>query len=139
MTHERQPSEEELRAQIEEEMKRVRVEDVLVQSAVTLVNLAGRKLGDGDLEQAQLGIDGARALAPMLPDEPKGAVQDALAQLQMMYARAAGGAPPAGEPPKPGEPGQPQQPGQPEGGQGGQAEDPERAKARSKLWTPPGT
>lgn len=115
MTEEhRQPTEEEMRAALEEEMKRLRVEDVLVQTAVTLVNLAGRKLADSEFEQAKLGIDGARALLPLLPDEPRQAVQDALSQLQMMYARAAGTAPPqAGEPPKP--------------------------KPESKLWTPPGT
>ena len=124
MTQEQPPSEEELRAALEEEMKRIRVEDVLVQTAVTLVNVAGRKLGDGDLEQSKLGIEGARALLPLLPDEPRQAVQDALAQLQMMYARAAGTAPPpAGEPPKAGEPSK---------------AEPEQ-KPPSKLWTPPGT
>lgn len=118
MTQEQPPSEEELRAALEEEMKRIRVEDVLVQTAVTLVNVAGRKLGDGDLEQAKLGIDGARALVPMLPDEPQKAVHDALSQLQMMYARAAGAAPPpAGEPPEPAP----------------------AKKPPPKLWTPPGT
>lgn len=124
MTQEQPPSEEELRAALEEEMKRIRVEDVLVQTAVTLVNVAGRKLGDGDLEQSKLGIEGARALVPLLPDEPQKAVQDALSQLQMMYARAAGtGAPPTGEPPKPGE---------------APKAEPEQ-KPPSKLWTPPGT
>ncbi|MEX2196391.1 MAG: hypothetical protein WD844_13980 [Thermoleophilaceae bacterium] len=125
MTQEQPPSEEELRAALEEEMKRIRVEDVLVQTAVTLVNVAGRKLGDGDLEQSKLGIDGARALVPLLPEEPHQAVQEALSQLQMMYARAAGqGPPPAGEPPKP------------EDEPAGSA--PEQ-KPPSKLWTPPGT
>ena len=120
MTQEQPPSEEQLRAQLEEELKRVRVEDVLVQTTVTLVNVAGRKLGDGDLAQAKLGIEGARALVDLLADEPRKAVQDALAQLQMMYARAAGTAPPpAGEPPKP-------------------EQEPEQ-KPPSRLWTPPGT
>ena len=127
MTEEpRQPTEEELRAALEEEMRRIRVEDVLVQTAVTLVNLAGRKLSEEerDLEQAKLGIEGARALVPLLPEEPAAAVRDALSQLQMMFARAA--QPPAGEPPKPGEPATP-------------PEDEEREKARAKIWTPPGT
>jgi hypothetical protein len=127
MTEEpRQPTEEELRAAFEEEMKKIRVEDVLVQTAVTLVNLAGRKLSEEerDLDQAKLGIEGARALVPLMPDEPAAAVRDALAQLQMMFARAA--KPAAGEPPKPGEPAK-------------TPEDEEREKARSKIWTPPGT
>ena len=123
MTEEqRQPTEEEIRAAFEEEMKKIRVEDVLVQTAVTLVNLAGRKLSEEerDLEQAKLGIEGARAIVPLLPDEPASAVRDAISQLQMMFARAA--KPAAGEPPKP------------EG-----ESDAEREKARAKIWTPPGT
>lgn len=131
------PSEEELRAQLEEEMKRIRVEDVLVQTTVTLVNLGGRKLGlmpeaagERDLGQAKLAIDGARALVPLIPEEPAAQVRQALTQLQMAYAREARSAgeqaPPAGRQP-PGE-ARRQEP----------AEDPERAKARSKIWTPPG-
>lgn len=128
MTEEpRQPTEEEIRAAFEEEMSRIRVEDVLVQTVVTLVNLAGRKLSEEerDLDQAKLGIEGARALVPLLPEEPAAAVRDALAQLQMMFARAA--QPPAGEPAGPGEPPAPA----PE-------TDAEREKARAKIWTPPG-
>lgn len=122
----RQPTEEEIRAAFEEEMRKIRVEDVLVQTAVTLVNLAGRKLSEEerDLDQAKLGIEGARALVPLLPEEPAAAVRDALAQLQMMFARAA--QPPAGEPAGPGEPAAPET-------------DAEREKARAKIWTPPGT
>lgn len=112
----RQPTEEEVRAAFEEEMKKIRVEDVLVQTTVTLVNLAGRKLSEEerDLDQAKLGIEGARALLPLLPEEPAGAVRDALAQIQMMFARAAK---PSAE----------------------RDEEAEREKARSKIWTPPGT
>ena len=40
-----QPTEEELRAAYEAEIKRLRVEDVLVQTVVSLVNLGGRKAG----------------------------------------------------------------------------------------------
>lgn len=126
---ERQPSEEELRAALEEEMKRIRVEDVLVQTAVTLVNLAGRRLTpeERDLAQAKLGIDGARALLPLLSGEPAAAVRNALGQLQMVYAREAQGAPAEeGQAPPPREPRQ-------------AAEDAERERARSKIWTPPGT
>ena len=49
MSHQ-QPSEEELRAALEEEMRRLTPEDVIVQSVVTLVNMAGRKLGLGAAE-----------------------------------------------------------------------------------------
>ena len=40
-----QPSEEELRAAYEAEVKKLRVEDVVIQTVVTLVNLGGRKAG----------------------------------------------------------------------------------------------
>ncbi|HEX8074906.1 MAG TPA: hypothetical protein VF545_07985 [Thermoleophilaceae bacterium] len=135
-----QPSEEELRAALEEQMRRITVQDVLVQTAVTLVNLGGRRLGlpgpDGgdaqrpDLGQAKLAIDGVRALLPLLPAEPQGPIRDAVSQLQMAFAREAQGVgepPPGAQPPKP-----PAEPSE-------SAEDAERAKARSKIWTPPGT
>jgi hypothetical protein len=129
-----QPSEEELRAAFEDQMRRITVPDVIVQTAVTLVNLGAQKLGeDGDLEQAKMAIDGARALMPLLPDEVHAPVKDALSQLQMAFVREAQG---AGEPPADA-PKPPQQgaPAEPEGA----AEEAERAKARSKIWTPPGT
>src|SRR5947209_7486673 len=131
---EQEPSEEELRAALEDQMRRLRVEDVVVQTAVTLVNLAGRRLGLSgderdvkDLDQARLAIDGARALLPLVPGETAGAIRDALSQLQMAYAREAPQtAPEPTEAPKPAA----QQPA---------PGDTERAKARSKIWTPPGT
>ena len=123
----REPSEEELRARLEEEIKRVRVQDVLLQTVVTLVNLAGRRLTvaeEKDLEQARMGIDGVRALLPLCPEDQVGPVRDALSQLQMLYAREAkAGAP---EP-------------RPEAKEQRPDEDAERAKARAKIWTPPGT
>src|SRR4051794_41496854 len=73
-----QPSEEEMRAALEEQMRRITVQDVLIQTVVTLINLGGRRLGlagppeqagDKDLEQARLAIEGGRALVPLLPQE----------------------------------------------------------------------
>jgi hypothetical protein len=128
-----QPTEEELRAAFEEQMRRITVPDVLVQTAVTLVNLGAQKLGeDGDVDQAKLAIDGVRALLPLLPEEVQSPVKDALSQLQMAFVRETQG---AGEPPEDA-PQPPQQPGaeQPEA-----EDDAERARARSKIWTPPGT
>jgi hypothetical protein len=123
-----EPSEEELRAALEEQLKRITVQDVLLQTVVTLINLSGRKLGlagaeeEKDLDQARLAIDSARALLPFLPEEQAGAVKDALSQVQMVFARETqtGGEPPAEgqeEPPKP----------------------PGESDVRSKIWTPPGT
>jgi hypothetical protein len=116
------PSEEELRAALEEQMRRLTVSDVLLQTVVTLVNLAGRKLtveDEKDRDQAKKAIDAVRALLPLCPEEEAKAVKDALAQLQMLYVRESGQ--------------------QPEEGDERAGESAERAKARSKIWTPPGT
>jgi hypothetical protein len=113
-----QPSEEELRAALEEQMKKITVEDVLLQTVVTLVNLAGRRLtveGEKDIEQARLGIEAVRALLPLCPQDQVGPIKDALSQLQMLFAQASGQ--PGESPPEP---------------------EPEQ-KPESKLWTPPGT
>jgi hypothetical protein len=128
------PSEEELRAAYESELKRLRVEDVLVQTVVSLLNLGGRKAGlapgtedERDPEQLRLAIEGARALMPLVEPAlgPETAqVRQILSQLQMAYAQERGpapggpaeppaGAPPSGaqEPPKPGDAGPAQQSG----------------------------
>jgi hypothetical protein len=120
-TQEPQFSEEELRA-IEAEMQNVTVDDVLLQTIVTLLNVGARKAGlaaappaegeappEPDLEQVKQAIEGARALLPLV--EPRhgqqlGPVKDALSRLQMFYAQRSGGAP-AGEqtPPQQKDPG----------------------------------
>lgn len=103
--------EEQLRAQLEEEMKRITVDDLLVQSVVSLVNLAGRKAGlapgtedERDLAQVKTAIEAVSALLPLLERENAEAVRpirDALAQLQMAYAREAqGGEAPQEKPPE---------------------------------------
>jgi hypothetical protein len=136
-----QPSEEELRAALEEEMRRLTPEDVIVQSVVTLVNLAGRKLGlssqqgdaDKDLGQAHTAIEAVRALLPLVPEEPAAPIREALSQLQMAYVRET-------------ESGSAQNPeaqtaGSQDAPQQGatEPEDADRAKARAKIWTPPGS
>jgi hypothetical protein len=102
-------SEEELRAAYEEQLKRVRVEDVLVQTVVSLLNLGGRKAGlaagtedEKDPEQVRQAIEATRVLLPMVadvlgPDAKQ--LRDVLAQLQMAYARdAPAGAAPLADP-----------------------------------------
>jgi hypothetical protein len=137
-----EPSEEQIRA-FEDQLKRLRVEDVLVQTLVTFVNLGARRLGltgepeSRDLDQAKLAIEGARALMPLVPAEELGPIRDALSQLQMAFARESQGVPepPADAPQPPGEQpaAEPQQPAP------SADDEAERAKARSKIWTPPGT
>lgn len=138
-----QPTEAELQAALEEQMRNLRVEDVVVQTTVTLVNLGARRLGlaaapgedpaaERDLDQAKTAIEAVRALLPLCPAEVGQQIAPALSQLQMAFAREAqaGGAPEsqaAGQ----------GQPADPAGGAGEDA-DAERAKARAKIWTPPG-
>jgi hypothetical protein len=90
-------SQEELRAAYEAELARVRVEDVLVQTIVSLLNLAARKAGltgaDEEPDFAQVGkaIDATRTLLPLVEPTlgPEAAqVRDALSQLQLAYARS---------------------------------------------------
>jgi hypothetical protein len=137
-----EPTPEELQAQLEEQLRQITVEDVIVQTVVTLVNLAARRLGlagdpeERDPEQARQAIEGVRALLPLVPGEDAGPIRDALSRLQMSYARQARGgatAAAAGEPAPPGAPA----PGAPPGPS--PADDAERAKARAKIWTPPGS
>ena len=101
-------SEEDLR-QLEAEMERITVDDVLIQTTVTLLNIAARKAGLGppdparpapapDWEQVRQAIEGARALLPLLESrhaEQLGPVRDTLSRLQMVYAKESGGKPTA--------------------------------------------
>jgi hypothetical protein len=99
-------SEEQLRAAYEEELRRMTSSDLMLQAAVSLINLAGRRLGppsgggaEGsqpgelrDLEQVRDAIDAVRALVGVLERRvPKelGPLRDALSQLQLAYAREA--------------------------------------------------
>jgi hypothetical protein len=134
-----EPTEEQIRA-FEEQLSRLRVEDVLVQTLVTFVNLGARRLGlagdpqERDLAQAQLAIEGARALMPLVPSDELGPIREALSQLQVAFAREA-----QGGPQQPSDADQPAPGGEPSAAPPEGAEDEgERAKARSKIWTPPG-
>ena len=144
------PSEEEIRAAMEEQMRHLRVDDVILQTVVTLVNLAGRRLslgaepdedlsGERDLGQARTAIDAVRVLTPFVADSDQAdALREAMSQLQMAYAREAGaGAPPAAEgggAPAPPEGGQPAT--QQAGAAAKADEEMERARARAMIWTP---
>jgi hypothetical protein len=93
----REPSEEEMRAAYEAELKRISTADVILQTAVSLINLAGRRLGrvpgaedERDLGQVRDAIDAVRGLMPVLERTvgPEiGPLREALSQLQMAYAR----------------------------------------------------
>jgi hypothetical protein len=101
----RQPSEEELRAAYEAEIKRLRVEHVLLDNVAALANLGMRRTGlapgtESEREPAQvrLAIESIRALLPVLEQAAPsqiGAIRDAVSQLQIAYVRI-GGKEPAG-------------------------------------------
>jgi hypothetical protein len=140
-----QPSEEEIR-RLEEEMRKVRVEDVLLQSVASMINLSARRIAkedERDLGQAKVGIDAVRAVVDLLEPGPAAQVREALAELQLLYAKHAGeGSGPGGEGQEPGDQGGgADTPGSSEAG-GEQAEsageERKRAEARARLWTPPG-
>ena len=98
-----QLTEEQLR-QLDAEIDRIHVDDVLLQTIVSLVNLGARKGAVGappeagltpDYDQLKIAIDAARGLLAVV--EPRhadklGPFRDALSQLQMAYAKGAGAA-----------------------------------------------
>jgi hypothetical protein len=150
----RQPTEDELRAAYEAELKRIRVEDVVVQTIVSLINLGGRRAGlvpgteeERDLGQVRMAIEAVRALMPLVEAQlgPEAStLRDAVSQLQMAYAQLSGAGPgpgaqpgpeggarppdagdqPPGPPPAPGAEGQ-EKPG-----------DPGPAQRSGRLWIP---
>jgi hypothetical protein len=100
----RQPSDEQLRAAYAEELSRITSADLILQAAVSLLNIGGLRLGlatptgepaagQRDLEQVRDAIDGVRALLVVIERARPGdarALRDALSQLQIAYAREAG-------------------------------------------------
>jgi hypothetical protein len=123
-----QPSEEELRAQLEEEIRRVRVEDVVLQSTVSILNLSARRIAkddERDLDQAKVGIDAARALVDLVKPDAQAQLRQAISELQLLYAKHAGegGVEEAESGPK----------------TPAEQESSEQPKRDSGLWTPPGT
>jgi hypothetical protein len=137
-------SEDELRAAYEAEIKQIRVEQIVLEQIVTLVNLGMRRTGlqpgtedERDLGQVQLAIESIRAQLPLVEQiaaPQAGQIRDALSQLQLAFVRLggsaeaagvadAGGAGPAGAPAAGPAPGAPEPP-RPAPGAG------------SRLWIP---
>jgi len=161
-----QPSEEELRAAYEAELSRITSADMMLQAAVSLLNIGSFRLapkqpqpgiaaqappsvGADDLEQVRDAIDGVRALLEILERRIPGELRplrDALSQLQMAYAReaqASGAAPQSAAPQAP--TGEPQAPAAgPAAGQQGQTDGPADqsepgpgpAESSGRLWVP---
>ena len=112
----RPPTEEELRAAYEAEIARVKVEQVLLEHVVTLINLGMRRTGlvpgtesERDPVQVRIAIEAIRVQLPLLEQAaPKqiSPIREALSQLQLAYVKL-GGAPgqAPGEPAPAGAPG----------------------------------
>ena len=134
-----EPTEEELRAAYEAEIKKVRIEHVLLEHVVSLVNLGMRRTGlskgtedERDPAQVRLAIEAIRAVLPLLEQatpQQVGPIREALSQLQLAYVRiggqAEGEAPPAAAAPGAEHPQQPAEPG-----------GPGPAQRSGKLWVP---
>jgi hypothetical protein len=123
-------TEEELQ-RLEAEMDRISVDDVLLQTLVSLINLGARKAGLGgpegpaaDLEQTRQAIEGARALLPLLEarhGDQLGQIREALSRLQMAYVQQTDQRGDAPEPPSEG---------------GGQEPGTGPAQSSGRLWVP---
>jgi len=94
-------NEEELARELAEELRRLKIEDVLIQTLITISSIGYRRLGlteetkdDRDLQQAKLAIDTMAALTPVLENVvPEELLQDfnqSVASLQLAYAKAVG-------------------------------------------------
>ncbi len=102
-----EPTEEQLREAYEQQLKQVRVEQILIEEVVTIINLGMRRTGlapgtedEQDPDQVRVAIEAVRALLPLVEQispEHLSQIRDALSQLQMAYVRIGGQAPPAGE------------------------------------------
>jgi hypothetical protein len=160
---ERPPTEEELRAAYETQIKQVRIEHVLLEHVVTVANLGLRRTGlapgtedERDPEQVRLAIESIRRLLPLLEQsmpEQAAQIKDALSQLQFAFVKiggegaepgdaepAAGPGQPQPEPTTDPEPGQPasDEPGQPGSAEPGQpgSDEPGPAQRSGRLWIP---
>ena len=143
----REPTEEEMRAALEEELKRVRVEQVVTEATVSILNVAVLRAGlvpgsegEQDLGQTRMGIEAVRALMPLVEQalgaEQARPIRDALSQLQMAYVRAVGGAPAEPGSDAPGAPAPERQPGEQPAGGSGEGEGAGPAQRSGRLWVP---
>ena len=93
--HSEERSDEELLQQVEEELKKLKVADLLVQMLYTISSLGYRKLSaeDRDLDQAKLAIESLRALLPVLEGSVAEDVlrdfRQVTSNLQLAYSDAA--------------------------------------------------
>jgi hypothetical protein len=95
-------NEEQIARELADELRRLRIEDALIQTLITISSIGYRRLGltedtrdDRDLQQAKLAIDAMAALTPVLesvvPEELIRDFNQSVANMQLAYAQAAAG------------------------------------------------
>ena len=141
------PTEDELRAAYEQQVKQINVEQIVLENVITVLNLGMRRTGlapgtedERDPAQVRVAIESVRSQLPLLEQTVPGHVKqirDALSQLQMAFVRLGGEPAAAGQgrpeeapaagpsPPGAAEPEPPTQPG--EAGP---------AQRSGRLWVP---
>ena len=79
--------------QLVEELRKIKVRDMLVHTSSMLASLAYGKLAPEtrDLADAQLAIESLRVLLPLVPEEQRSSLQQVVSNLQLAYADAAAG------------------------------------------------
>ena len=142
-----QPSEEELRAAYEAQVKQIQVEQIVLENVVTVLNLGMRKTGmapgtedERDPDQVRVAIESVRVQLPLieksLPNQVR-QIRDALSQLQMAYVKIGGQAgAPAPETAAEGGQGAPAPPPGPEEPTAGKPGEPGPAQRSGRLWVP---
>jgi hypothetical protein len=91
---------DQLARELAEELRKLRVEDVLVNTLVHVSTIGYRRLGltedsvdERDLDQSRLAIETMQALVPVLegflPEDVVSGFQEQVANLQLAYAKAA--------------------------------------------------
>lgn len=159
-----EPSEEELRAAYDAQIKKLRVEHLIIENVVTLVNMGMRRTGlapgtedERDAEQVRLAIESVRALLPLVEQiapEQVTPIRDALSQLQLAFVRIGGqasarpaqaapaeSAAPTAEAataPEPSPAAKPDEPGAPKADEPGarKPDEPGPAQRSGRLWVP---
>jgi hypothetical protein len=99
-SEQREPTDEELRAAYEAQVKQLQVHHVVLETMVTLANLGMRRTGlapgtedERDAGQVRTAIESIRALMPVVEEtapEQARPLRDALSQLQLAFVRIGG-------------------------------------------------
>jgi hypothetical protein len=98
--HDDELEQEQLARELAEELRKLRVEDVLVNTLVHVSTIGYRRLGltedsvdERDLDQSRLAIQTMQALVPVLegflPEDVVSGFQEQVANLQLAYVKAA--------------------------------------------------